>query len=207
MIFFLELKNGKNWKRTFLTVKIWKGIVTPMSHLFSRSAKTSAFGVVNNGQKCNIGGEELPPVGEDAVVQYDDDNIPKCVLARDRKKKYKIELASVDTAQLVDAARRAVQTVNGAIHHSIMPQNMMDATNVVKSVPPETPTEDIVAMIGVAKPASLTVAQYDEMVRAWYWGMMGDTVLEEKCTLTIAAYRCFGWVLDVKLSGKRKTLN
>jgi hypothetical protein len=172
-----------------------------------RPNKTCAFGVINNTNTCSIGGE-LPPVNDSDVLVRSENGAPKVVVVRGRKK-YKLELTSIAPTQLVEAARRAAQTSNAAFHHSVMPQHMMDATTVARHCQADMPSEEMFNMIGVTKAPAVSISQFDEMVRAWYWGLMTcDHDLQERCRLTTAAYNCFGWVLtakSAKLSGKSKT--
>lgn len=173
--------------------------------VWSRKNKTAAFGVVNNSNVVNIGGKSLPAIDDENILVRDDDGTPRVVIGYGRRK-YKIELVSQDATVLVAQAQRALRTWNATFHHSIMPQNMADAIHVLRHMPYETSTEMIVDALGIVKPPSITTEQFDEMVRAWYWHSMSiDTELTERCRLTTEVYRCFGWMLDIKLSGKRKS--
>lgn len=172
--------------------------------MLHRSTKTSAFGVVNGARTCDIGGE-LPPIDEEDIVARDETGSPKVVVGRGRKK-FKLELSCVPPTELVEAARRAARTANATFHHSVMPQHMADATNVVRNSPGDMPAAELVEMMGVTKPPALSVTQYEEMVKAWYWSLTTlNPELRKRCELTTATYRCFGWVLVTKLSGKSKS--
>ena len=172
--------------------------------LWHRSPKTSAFGAVNDGRTCDIGGP-LPPMDKSEILDYDDQGTPTLVVARGRKK-FKIALVCVSSAKLVEAARRANRTTMATFHHSIMPQHMMDAIHVLQHSPTDATTTEIVNRMGIVNPPMLSTTQFTEMMHAWYWEMMTcDTELRKRCQLTTATYQCFGWILTSKLSGKRRS--